>query len=81
MAATILRFPGASAVAGVPRRQDLRNLSEFPAVALLRLWLTRIAARHRLAAELLPQPDAVLADVGLTREALVAEIRKPFWMA
>ena len=42
------------------------------------LWLRRWAWRRRLRA-LLREPDAVLADFGTTRSALLAYLRRPLW--
>ncbi|MEL6220005.1 MAG: hypothetical protein AAFR79_16320 [Pseudomonadota bacterium] len=44
-------------------------------------WLERMEYRRILREELLPQPDSVLADVGLTRSQVRQEAQKPFWVA
>lgn len=48
---------------------------------LLSRWEARRRWRRTLREELLPQPDSVLADAGLTREDAVREAAKPFWRA
>ena len=45
----------------------------------LRLWLRRARERHRLERMALDYPSYLLRDVGLRREDLVREARKPFW--
>ena len=44
-------------------------------------WLARARYRNALRRELLPQPDSVLADFGVTREEAEEEAYKPFWRA
>lgn len=51
---------------------------EHEAHSPLALWLRRWAWRRRLRA-LLREPDAVLADFGTTRAALLAYLRRPLW--
>lgn len=61
------------------------SLCEGPIARRRLIWADLAALRRKwrdrrvLAEELLPQPDSVLADAGWTREALKAELRKPFW--
>jgi uncharacterized protein YjiS (DUF1127 family) len=45
--------------------------------SLLATWATRTRSRRHLAA----LDDRMLADVGLTRNSVIAEVRKPFWVA
>ncbi len=54
----------------------------------LRQWIGRLLEvlrrRHeqaRLRRELLEMPDYLLKDMGVTREELYREARKPFWQA
>jgi len=47
----------------------------------LRLWRERRRWRREIRETLLPGPDSVLADAGLTRAAAIREARKPFWIA
>ncbi|WP_421852029.1 DUF1127 domain-containing protein [Oricola sp.] len=48
---------------------------------LVRRWIDRAACRRMLREELLPQPDSVLNDAGITRQAAACEAAKPFWKA
>lgn len=48
---------------------------------MLMLWRDRIRYRAELRRELLPQPDSVLEDAGMTREEAQREAFKPFWRA
>lgn len=50
-------------------------------VALLRLWLKRLRERRQLERMALDYPCFLLRDVGLRREDLMREARKPFWRA
>ena len=43
------------------------------------LWACRIWYRAALRRELTAEPDSVLADFGVTRDALRAYLRRPFW--
>ena len=45
--------------------------------ALLETWLARERSRKHLAA----LDDRMLADVGLSRDDVQAEVRKPFWLS
>lgn len=63
-----------------PRRVRLENGRHTrPArpVAKLRLWQERVRQRHELSL----LDDHILQDIGLTREQVEAEARKPFWRA
>lgn len=60
---------------GLEARLDVPRAEEV--LATLRLWRRR--ARQRL--ELQGLDDHILQDVGLTREQVLAEARKPFWRA
>lgn len=62
--------PGTSVLAG-----HMDRMAQLP--ALLTLWHRR--ARQRL--ELTKLDDHLLDDIGLTREEVEAEARKPFWRA
>ena len=42
-------------------------------------WIDRAKRRRVLRTEILSQPDSVLEDFGLTREAADIEAAKPFW--
>lgn len=69
----IPHIPSQSAVPNAPQAPGLR--------AVLKTWLARRVRRQMLRKELLPQPDSVLADAGLTRAEATAEAAKPFWTA
>jgi uncharacterized protein YjiS (DUF1127 family) len=60
------------------RKTDAKTIRYF---ARIQTWFRNWSSRQRLAKELEGQPDSVLADVGLTRRELEAEIAKPFWRA
>ena len=48
---------------------------------IISVWYARHQYRQMLRNELLPQPDSVLADAGITRAAAKGEAHKPFWRA
>ena len=48
---------------------------------ILAAWLARHRHRRMLRDDLLPQPDSVLEDAGITRRQAQAEAAKPFWRA
>jgi uncharacterized protein YjiS (DUF1127 family) len=48
---------------------------------MISLWYARHRYRRMLRKDLLPQPDSVLADAGITRAAATGEAQKPFWRA
>jgi uncharacterized protein YjiS (DUF1127 family) len=48
---------------------------------MISVWYARHQYRQMLRNELLPQPDSVLADAGITRAAAKGEAQKPFWRA
>lgn len=48
---------------------------------VLPVWLHRIRERRRLERIALEHPYYLLRDVGLRREDLLREARKPFWRA
>jgi uncharacterized protein YjiS (DUF1127 family) len=58
----------------VPARQSRRG-------GMISLWYARHRYRRMLRKDLLPQPDSVLADAGITRAAARGEAQKPFWRA
>jgi uncharacterized protein YjiS (DUF1127 family) len=64
---------------------DLSRFSEPTAVARterVRPWLYVLAAMHerwRQRQALMDLDDRMLADIGITRDELVAEVTKPFW--
>jgi uncharacterized protein YjiS (DUF1127 family) len=66
-----------------PSCEDLQrsDLKSNRYLASIQTWFRNWSSRQRLAKELEGQPDSVLADVGLTRRELEAEIAKPFWRA
>ncbi len=67
-----------------PTRERSEQIEEPKASswrARLRLWRERRRRRAMIRDELLPQPDSVLADAGLTREEATEEASKPFWRA
>ncbi|WP_420003302.1 DUF1127 domain-containing protein [Arenibacterium sp. LLYu02] len=49
--------------------------------SILRQWWVRAAMRRQMARELLTAPKEALADLGITRAEVLAEIAKPFWRA
>ena len=51
---------------------------ERPGLAALR---ARLRERRAIRRDLLRQPDSVLADFGLSREALRREAARPLWRA
>ena len=48
---------------------------------MISVWYARHQYRRMLRIDLLPQPDSVLADAGITRAAAKGEAQKPFWRA
>ena len=65
-----------------PPRTDALAVGAHNALGIpWRLWLRRASCRRVLREELLPQPDSVLADAGISREAARREASKPFWKA
>lgn len=63
-------LPSATAQGGVARRDPIASL-----IDLLLTWHERVQERRCLAS----RSDAFLADCGLSRCDVEAEIRKPFW--
>lgn len=51
-----------------------------PVVELFAAWTRRMRNRRELEM-LLHYPESQLRDIGITREQIQAEIRKPFWIA
>ena len=58
----------------LPRKPERRSVT-----AVLALWRKRCADRRVLYDLALYQPDSVLLDAQVTREAALRESRKPFW--
>lgn len=73
-AADVIAFPRAHA----PLRSSARPADAATGATLLAIWADRRRQRRGLRA-LLRQPDAVLADFGLTRAEAEHEAAKPFW--
>jgi uncharacterized protein YjiS (DUF1127 family) len=63
----------------MPEHDLLRPSFETLGMPLLLLWACRIWYRAALRRDLLSEPNEALADFGVTRNALLAYLRRPFW--
>ncbi len=58
-------------------RADRRPYGTLATGCVFGLWYRRAVERRRL----LSLDDAILLDIGVSREAMLREARKPFWRA
>ncbi len=56
---------------------EVQKSSETTPLRLLEAWMQRIDSREKLKT----LSDRSLKDIGLTRQEIEKEIRKPFWKA
>ncbi|MEO0990979.1 MAG: DUF1127 domain-containing protein [Pseudomonadota bacterium] len=65
-------------VTPMPRFKPVPRSRRF---GLLSLWYERHQYRIMLRDDLLPEPDSVLEDAGISRDFAKLEAQKPFWRA
>lgn len=79
-AVNVVRLRTRKVVRPMPERDLLRPAFEtFGMPLLLLLWACRIWHRAALRRELLSEPNEALADFGVTRNALLVYLHRPFW--
>lgn len=77
-AVNVVRLRTRKVVRPMSERDLLRPAFETLGMPLL-LWACRIWYRAALRRELLSEPNEALADFGITRNALLAYLHRPFW--
>lgn len=78
-AVNVVRRRTRKVVRPMPERDLLRPGFETLGMPLLLLWACRIWYRAALRRELLSELNEALANSGVTRNALLAYLRRPFW--
>lgn len=73
--ALVIEFPSRNGAAVMGVRKPVTG------GALFVLWVKRYRYRRMLREHLLPQPDSVFEDAGMSRAEAGAEAAKPFWRA